>query len=267
MKICRFILALMVGLLLSAPVQAHELWINMTEYAPKLFQHPKYAPTPQAKIVAYFGWGHKYPVNDMLDKKYLDKLTMIEPGGKKKEIAVGEGGFRAVEIKMESEGPRVFTAQVHPGFYQPVEGQKDFYNMRYEMYAKALVSVGAAKKNDFIKAVGQRVEIVPATNPNALKLGEKLTVQVLFDGKPAKDFVLKAVPMYGMGDGVEKAKTDAKGKATFAVKTYAGPWVVAASKMEPATGDFAKQCKNFYYLSTMTFGIQNPKAMSAKKKK
>lgn len=266
MKIFRFILALLVAILLSAPVQAHELWINMTEYAPKLFQHPKYAPTPQAKIVAYFGWGHKYPVKDMLGKELLDTMTQIEPNGKKKEITVGETGFRAVGIKMESEGPRVFTAQVHPGFYQEVEGQKDFYNMRYEMYAKALVSVGEAKKNDFTKAVGQRVEIVPAANPNILKIGEKLTVQVLFDGKPAKDFNLKAIPMFAMGEGIEKTKTDGKGKATVAIN-HAGPWLIAASNMEPATGKFAKQCKNFFYLSTMTFGVQKNMPAADKKKK
>ena len=263
MKVYRFILALLFLVLLGAPVQAHELWINMTEYSLTLFQHPKYAPTPQAKVIAYFGWGHKYPVKDMLDKKYLDTLTQIEPDGSKKEITVGETGFRAVGIKMESEGPRVFTAQVHPGFYQEVEGQKDFYNMRYEMYAKSLVSVGEVKKDDFTKPVGQRVEIVPTANPNMLKVGDTLSVQVLFDGKPAKEFSVKAVPMYALGEGIEKTKTDDKGNATFTIKDYAGPWLIAASKMEPATGKFAKQCKNFFYLSTMTFGVK--KDMPAKK--
>ncbi len=240
----------------ATSVQAHELWINMTDYTPDLWQHPKYAPTPRAKTIAYFGWGHKYPVADLLGKKYLETMAQVEPDGTRKEITVGESGFRAVEIKMESEGPRVFAAKVIPGFYDKIEGKEDFYKMRYEMYAKALVSVGKTKGNPFAKPVGHEVEIIPETNPNTLKPGDKLSVQVLAGGKPAEDFSIKAIPMYSGTGEVEKTETDADGKATVTIKPYYGPWLITAAKMEPATGEFAEKCEQFFKLATMTFGVK-----------
>ncbi len=239
----------------SASGHAHELWINMTDYTPKLWQHPKYAPTPRAKTIAYFGWGHTYPVADFLDKKYLKTMIQIEPDGTTKEITLGESGFRAVEIKMESEGPRVFAAEVTPGFYQKVEGKEDFYKMRYEMYAKALVSVGKMEGKSFSRPVGHQVEIVPEINPNTLKPGDTLSVQVLSAGKPAKEFDIKAIPMYSGTEEVEKAQTDADGKAVVTIKPYYGPWLITASKLEPATEEFAEKCEQLFKLCTLTFAV------------
>ncbi len=239
----------------AASAQAHQLWINMTDYSPKLWQHPKYAPTPRAKTIAYFGWGHKYPVADLLGKEYLTTMTQIEPDGTKKEITLGETGFRAVEIKMETKGPRVFAAEIIPGFYDKVKGKEDFYKMRYEMYAKALVNVDKIEGNPFAKPIGHKVEIIPATNPNTLKPGDSLSVTVLSDGKAAKDFNIQAIPLFSGIKEVEKAKTDTDGKATITIKSYYGPWLITASKMEPASGEFAKKCEQFFKLATMTFGV------------
>ncbi len=261
----RFLGVLLVAAMLAVPVQAHELWINMTDYSPNLWQHPKYAPTPRAKTVAYFGWGHKYPAADLLDKKYLETMVQVEPDGTRKEITVGEGGFRAVEIKMHTKGARIFAAKVNPGFYQEVKGKKDFYKMRYEMYAKALVNVGELEDNPFSKPVGHGVEIIPAKNPNALKPGDTLSVTVLSGGKPAKDFNIKAIPMYSGTGEVEKLKTDANGKAVVTIKPFYGPWLITASKMEPATEEFKDKCEEFFKLATMTFGVKKSSEKHGKK--
>ncbi len=254
--IVRYLGMSLFAVMLAMPVQAHELWINMTDYSPNLWQHPKYSPTPTAKTIAYFGWGHKYPVADFLGEKYLDTLMQIEPDGTTKEITVGEGGFRAVEIKMGSKGPRVFTAKVNPDYYQKVEGKEDFYKMRYEMYAKALVNVGKTDGNPFSKPTGLEVEIIPEVNPTTLKPGDTLPVTVLSGGKPAKEFSIKAIPMYSGTREVEEVKTDAEGKAVITIKPFYGPWLITASKMEPATGEFTKKCESFFKLSTMTFGVK-----------
>ncbi len=83
-----------------------------------------------------------------------------------------------------------------------------------------------------------------------------LSVTVLSDGKPAKDFTIKAIPMYSGTGEVEKVKTDAEGKAVVTIKSFYGPWLIAASKMEPATGEFTKKCEQFFKLATMTFGVK-----------
>ena len=58
-------------LILAPSAFAHKLWINTTDYYPELFSHPKYAPVPQAKIMVYFGWGHKLPVSDAFSADYF----------------------------------------------------------------------------------------------------------------------------------------------------------------------------------------------------
>lgn len=257
MKPYRFFAALLLGIFFwTAPAQAHQLWINMTDYSPELWQHPKYAPEPRAKTIAYFGWGHKYPLADFLDKKYLETIHQIEPDGTKKEIVIGESGFRAVEIEMNTEGPRIFTAAITPGYYQKVKGKEDFYEMRYEMYSKALVSVGATEGNPFEKPVGQRIEIIPAANPNTLKPGDTLSLTVLFDGKPAGDFTIKAIPMYSGTDTFKEVTTDEDGTATISVDAYFGPWLVTASRMDDSTGVYKDKCNRLYNLATLTFSVE-----------
>ncbi len=246
-KIVRYLGFLLFAMMLAAPAYSHQLWLNMTDYTPDLWQHPKYAPTPRAKTIAYFGWGHTYPVGDFLGKSYLETMTQIEPDGTKKEITVGESGFREVEIKMESEGARIFAAEVNPGKHG---------DMWYEMYAKALVGVGEIKGNPYSRPSGQKVEIIPETNPNALKPGDTLSLKVLADGKPAADYDITAVPMFLGMEESEQTMTNSYGKAVVNIKSYYGPWVIIATKTEPAKGKMAEECKTFYRLATMTFAVE-----------
>lgn len=240
----------------SMPVQAHQLWINMTDYTPSIWQHPKYAPEPRAKTIAYFGWGHKYPVADFPDKKYLETMYQFEPDGSKIEIKPGESGFRAVEIEMKTKGARIFTASVNPGFYQEIKGKKDFFELRYEMYCKALVSTGEIIGNPFKKAIGHKVEIIPLQNPNKIKPGEKLSIKVLLNNKPAPDFNIKAIPMYSGTGESEETKTDKSGKSEISINKYYGPWLITASRTDPSTGALKKKCNSFFYTATMTFAVE-----------
>jgi hypothetical protein len=81
------IVALVFGfsLILASVAGAHTMWINLTDYTPKIWSHPKYAPTPRAKTVAYFGWGDRYPVADLLSEKYLGCVFLFQPDGTGKE--------------------------------------------------------------------------------------------------------------------------------------------------------------------------------------
>jgi hypothetical protein len=146
--------AIFISIFFASSVNAHKLWLNATEYYPEIFSHPKYAPVPRAKTVIYFGWGHKLPVCDVFGSDYLDKLYLVEPDGTKEELKPGQGGFMATELNMQKEGERIVTASVKPGFHGDVAGKKDFYELRYEMYAKALISVGDDKSNLYLKPVG-----------------------------------------------------------------------------------------------------------------
>lgn len=54
----------------------------------------------------------------------------------------------------------------------------------YTKYAKAVFQTEGAPDEAFGQVVGHRLEIVPQRNPRALRIGDRLSVQVLFDGAP-----------------------------------------------------------------------------------
>lgn len=263
-KIAKLLAALVVGTcLVAGSASAHQLWLNMTDYTPALWQHPKYAPVPRAKTVVFFGWGHSYPMADFISDHILAGLERIEPDGTRVKMEIPKEGFRAIRIDMDTPGARVFASSVNPAYYGPVEGKEDFYEIYYEQYAKALVSVLPEKtfpldgpgENPFIKPIGQKVEIVPQTNPNRLQPGDTLEVQVLLEGKPAKDYNITATSLYAPNAEPQKAVTDGNGKASLKIGQFYGPWIVVASHTFPATGEFAKKCNNFHYTATMTFAV------------
>ena len=255
-------LALGLGLMVSQAA-SHDLWLNMTEYTPALWQHAKYAPTPRAKTVVYVGWGHSYPMADFISDHIWGGLQRIEPDGSRVDMEVGKEGFRAVRVDMDTAGARVFAAHVNPAFYGPVEGKENFHQIYYEKYAKALVSVlpqrtlplDGPAENPFIKPIGHKVEIIPMVNPNRLQPGSSLDVQVLVDGKPAADYELAASSLFAANAREVKTRTDKAGKGVVLLEEFYGPWIVKASRSFPATGDMAKKCESISYTATMTFAL------------
>ncbi|BBO81934.1 hypothetical protein DSCO28_25000 [Desulfosarcina ovata subsp. sediminis] len=239
---------------LSTTVNAHKLWLNATDYYPEIFSHPKYAPQPRAKTVIYFGWGHKLPVSDLFSDDYLDTLLMVDPTGNKTELEPGKGGFMATELLMKNEGGRVIAASVKPGFHGDVKGKKNFYEMRYEMYAKALIAVGSSNHDVFLKPIGQRFEIVPLQDPKDLKPGDWLTFNVLLDGKPARGVEISASPyakpLLTVVDNLTYKET---GK--IKLMDCSGPWIVTAKLELPATAEFKDKCSKLYFISTLTFEV------------
>ena len=241
---------------LSTIVSAHTMWLNVTDYSPKIFSHPKYAPEPRAKIVVYFGWGHRYPVADFLSEKYLGDFFLIRPDGSKEKLTPGEGGFRATEIKIKKEGGRIVAATIKPSFYGQVEGKKDFYKLRYAQYAKALINVGEVSGNPFSKPVGHKFEIIPLMNPNELQLGDYFKFKVLFDGKPAKRVKIHACSLFSFTGESFTISTSNKGEGKIRVLHYYGPWIIKAQLKLPPTREFKNKCKELSYTATITFGVQ-----------
>lgn len=253
-KIAEISIIICICVLCGTSADAHKLWLNATDHYPAIFSHPKYAPVPRAKTVIYFGWGHKLPVNDLMNDDYLDDFFMIKPDGAKEKLTPGPGGFKATEIMMKKEGGRIVAASVKPGFHGDVEGKKDFYEMRYEMYAKVLVGVGTVQDDIYLKPVGQRFEIVPLQRPENLKPGDFFEFKVLLDGKPAKGVEISASP-YAKPDItiVDNLSYKEAGKVRI-VDAY-GPWIITAKLELPPTEEFKNKCQKLYFLSTLTFAV------------
>ena len=122
----------------------------------------------------------------------------------------------------------------------------------YVKYATAILG----KIGGEPQAQGVKLEILPLTDPTRIEMGGKLTVQVLFEGKPLAG--AKFYPSYTT-DNVHSTYTDEDGKVTFLVKNQGEN--VLAVKHSVLTPEAATQDK-FGYYSTLSF-----KSLNAKREK
>ena len=173
---------------------AHTLWLNASDYSPALY--PKFG----ARTKIYFGWGHRYPVDDFLTQEILDDFSLIRPNGDKEKLNPNTGGFLATNVAFKEQGSYIVCTALKPSFYTMYEENSKIHHkagpktglkgiilsLYYEEYAKALINVGKEADDSFKRPVGHSLEIVPLINPSELKTGEFLPIQVLFKGKPAR---------------------------------------------------------------------------------
>lgn len=116
---------------------------------------------------------------------------------------------------------------------------------RYRRFVKTLLRVApgtdavqsAAAKPDITYATrtGQRLEILPMTDPTAMVPGDTLGVRVEFDGKPLQGALLKAWHKRGGQTLIIRAKTVGDGGASFDLP-YAGAWMISVVHMIPVVG-------------------------------
>ncbi len=105
---------------------------------------------------------------------------------------------------------------------------------QYELYArclKSVVRVGDAASPGSARLVsGLPLELVPTTDPWA-KDGA-LGFELLYDGKPSVGARVRAFPMDGVTTSPMEARTDARGRVTFALSARPANWVLASVHIE-----------------------------------
>lgn len=238
----------------SLPAQAHELWVI--------------AKQPQDGLCkAEIGYSHDFPNPEPIaaDRLHIfDPLVLATPSGKVTLEQVGENYAYQKKIDLPKGSYLVL------GYYKPTfwsngpEGwaQTDrtqrpdaAYVEEAMMFGKTILNVDGASGDSFIsKPVGQKLEIVPLVNPAKVEVGDKMPLQVLLDGKPAKNLAVNAT-FAGFSDKGYKAfagETDAQGRIDF-VPLKDGYWVVrarhAAKHPDPQKAD------ELILSSSLTFNI------------
>ena len=125
---------------------------------------------------------------------------------------------------------------------------------QYEKFAKLLLPVGG-KTDGYDKVLGQRLELVPMSDPFAAKVGDEISFRVLLDGKPA------AIDMvYATFDGFSDipsayafcAAPVSHGEARIQI-TAPGTWIVRVSV---ALDEAGKDYKAVDLKSVLTFPVR-----------
>jgi hypothetical protein len=124
-------------------------------------------------------------------------------------------------------------------------GPRPVQSEAYARSLKALVQVGKPTGADLHNQVlGEKIEIVLLQNPYRLDPGDDLDVQVLFDGEPLRDQLVKAYNSDGKGPVTKfKARTNADGVARFTLGR-GGLWLVRLVHLLPCSGRSEVDCED-----------------------
>lgn len=124
---------------------------------------------------------------------------------------------------------------------------------RYRKIAKTVLCVGGAEDQAFRGALGLWLEIVPETDPCALRAGSTIAARVLFEGKP-----LAGARLVAGYEGVTghhyplHVLTDGEGRGVIRLDR-AGLWFLRVLQMVPATKDAEADWHSAF--STLTFEV------------
>lgn len=132
---------------------------------------------------------------------------------------------------------------------------REYYSRR----AKTLIQVGRPRPGDdaiATKPIGLTLEIVPLKNPYALNSDHILPVQVLYEGRPLPGALVKLTNLEFDARPLRTARTDATGRASFAVP-QAGSWLVNVIWTKPIASREAEFLTTF---SSLTFGYPAKRA-------
>jgi hypothetical protein len=131
---------------------------------------------------------------------------------------------------------------------------------RYTKHAKGIFQVGKRLTDDYKTPLGYKAEIFIEQNPSDIKVGDDLSIRVLFDGKPLEDQLLYV--SYASGGAEEgetipeiseyKLRTDADGRASFKIIKQ-DKWYIQMIHMQKVDDEDADWESNW---STITFEIR-----------
>jgi nickel transport protein len=169
----------------------------------------------------------------------VTEVTAIDTKGKKLMVkTVASDSSMAIKPIGKSS---CFLIRFDNGFFtKTTEGTKNVSKKGIKEYLSSVNAVKYSKSiffwnEDFLKPLGQKIEVVPAANPLLLKENDSLTIKVFFEGKP-----LSGAPVNVSGTSETAATTDMQGLAKVKLTSSAGRTghsLIAASLKIPLKDD------------------------------
>ncbi len=237
-------------LICAPPAPAHDSWVMASENS---------IPGPGAVRLA-FATAEQFPTSEYATKPNRVDKWFVRIGNSKQDVR----GFRiegkelVAKVNLEKPGVHVIAASLHPHFmefeaekfeaYLAEEFAKEAASLRhkrgqrktpgrmnYTKLTKTFVQVGERSADDYAKPIGHTLEIIPLSNPCRRRVGDEVTVRVLYEGKPAAGMCVSSTPG-GLAPHtfVENVFTDAKGEARLKL-TRPGPWLFRVHHIRPNT--------------------------------
>ncbi len=246
-------LAVLIGLFVATPCQAHFLWLNIDDDQPEAGQI----------VRVEIGWGHKFPRDEVIKEGFLNQVYALDSRGT--TIPLKQISPTEFEFVPGAEGAYTILASVHPGFLtkttegyklRPKKGLENALScFRFDIRAKAVVTVGDWEKMPE-QVAGEPLEIMPHKIPRYLKEGELLPVTVLYNGKALASTDVRAT-YAGFSDKPStfalSTQTDEEGVARIKILKE-GKWLVNVTHELPYPDP--EECDEERYNSSFTFRVK-----------
>ncbi len=261
----RILMALMLlSFLLPNFCSAHEIKALASQLA---------VEKPGTKTTIYLSWGHRLPIDDLIDGATLERYDLLAPSGASTALKREDLSLQAnvVEVKemgtyqvlvgrkagiytyvFDEEGSRVLKRGPKTAF----KDSKIDHALRSQQYAKALIVVGPASTEP-VKAAGLPIEIVPLDGPAAWQCGKTLRFQVLLEGKPlsAVELTARYVGFKPDSGWCYATTTNRDGQAQVR-PSQPGTWVLKVNKKRHTKGAEREQYDLDSFTATLTLEIQ-----------
>jgi uncharacterized GH25 family protein len=251
--------------LCSAAALAHDTWLLPG----------KFREAPGGKVELVLTSGMAYPASETAIDPARVERSGIRVGGETKTLTVGEKGKDALALTgtLPAAGVATVWVELHPRTLELTPEEVEEYlaeigapasvrerwmatpaprrwRETYTKHTKTFVRVGEPQNDhSWARPVGLSFELVPGTDPTALKPGQELTV-VLTRASQAAAGVAIGLVREGSPDAVLRT-TDATGHATFVVPK-AGRWLLRATDLRPGDGKEVDWVSDF---TTLTFEV------------
>ena len=110
---------------------------------------------------------------------------------------------------------------------------------KYEKFCKTLINTSKADKG-YAKVVGDKLEIVPMSNPALAETGDDMEFKILYDGKPLSTEVFATFDGFTTNPNTYAYFTECNDKGIAKVKiTHPGAWMIRVQKkIEQPTKDY-----------------------------
>jgi len=256
---------LLLGILASPALLAHNFWIEPTTFTPapgqrvavrlRVGQELQGDPVPRdpslmKRFVAVGPGGAEVPVPGVPNTEPAGFLALPSPG---LSTIVYESGRSAVELEaakfetyLKEEGLEAISARRARQGKSAAPAREVFSRS-----AKALLAVGNGAGPGFDRVLGLRLELVAEKNPYALAGGGDLPVRLLYEGKPLAGTLIMALQR-GRPGAVSAVRSDSRGRAILKLDRP-GLWLIKAVHMIPAPADANADWESFW--ASLTFAL------------
>ena len=263
----RLLAGIMFGAVLCSPSSAHEFWVM-----PDTFVTPTDVPVNLNLYVGQYFDGELVP----LSGQYVAQFRHFSLQGKedlqRRVPAVSAGGM---PLLLSGAGTHLLAVDTHPNSVKLSADQFHYYLIdeglepilalrkaagqsaapsreRYRRHIKTLISVDGKSDDTALQRTGQRLELVPTSDPAAGHAGETLNFKLLFDDKPLAGALVKAWHKKDGQTMLIRVRSDANGITRVALPV-AGRWMLSVVHMLPVQNDPDYDWESFW--GNLTFQL------------